>query len=268
MQARQAKNLDGSAWTHADEHAVNPACWSEARLTTLTITLSSFALPVSSFLTKLLGGIDIAFLEHNCVPILAAPVATVGTGVVDNLRSRAFAGSDASSSQQQQQQQHQQQHQKQQQQPRGQQQQQHSPAEQVDGVCHILHWLHADRLLLVSPGAWQQHLAQHLPSSSSSSGGEGSSGSRISCSSSSGGRKSRAGGSSSQGGSSSSSEKRQVLLVTDRACDWCCGPMPEGHKTATAAAAAAYGCVSCGAAQYCSRACADAAKKVHAANCW
>jgi hypothetical protein len=42
-----------------------------------------------------------------------------------------------------------------------------------------------------------------------------------------------------------------------------------GDKTAAAhAGSRAFGCSSCKAARYCSHACADAAREVHAANCW
>jgi hypothetical protein len=127
----------------------------------------------------------------------------------------------------------------------------------VGSICGTLHWLHADRLLQVTPGSWQQHLAHLLPTSSSSS----------------------------------SSSSKNLLLMADQACDWCSGPLQQQQQSVRPAAVAAataglrssagnsssssssssvgqLGCPSCGAAQYCSKVCADAAKKVHNTNCW
>jgi hypothetical protein len=77
-----------------------------------------------------------------------------------------------------------------------------------------------------------------------------------------------------------------MLLLADMACDWCSKPLPpeeQGSRLRNGSAAPAggsssgssstsqqivRGCPSCGAAQYCSKACADTAKEVHTTNCW
>jgi hypothetical protein len=128
------------------------------------------------------------------------------------------------------------------------------------------HWVHAERLLRVKPSAWHAHLAEHLlqpPGSSSSS----------------------------RGSSAAAAASRQRLdgnllqLLADLACDWCGEALSQQQQEAGAAGSGssgggssagskqqqqqpAFGCVSCRAAQYCSKGCADAAKAVHAANCW
>jgi hypothetical protein len=154
-------------------------------------------------------------------------------------------------------------------------------AESVDMLDRVLYWLHAERLQDTSPAHWQQHLAQHLLVG----GSNGScSGSNCGCS---------GGGSGSNGSSSDMQESRRRLLLTaDVACDWCGDALQQGAKAAAeckvqdgsampggsriggashaanVSKVAVLGCPSCGAAQYCSRTCADAAKKVHNANCW
>jgi hypothetical protein len=135
----------------------------------------------------------------------------------------------------------------------------HQSAQQAEGqVCgdaagdsssrSIGYWLHAERLMQVSPGAWQQHLAQKLL------------GSRGSDADSNG---SNASGNGSSGGAEQDLER--VRLLAGVACDWCCRALPEGPAGRQRGP---FGCPSCGAAQYCSRVCAEVAKKVHNANCW
>jgi hypothetical protein len=152
-------------------------------------------------------------------------------------------------------------------------------------VKSVAHRLHAERLLEVSPAAWQQQIVQHLlgqhtvnsSSSSSTAKHPGSSAAAAAATA------------SSEGPPGSS----HAALVADLLCDWCSQPVARQESSSTPAGPAGQpngdaggagssssssssssskvqrlGCVSCGAAQYCSRGCADAAKKVHAANCW
>jgi hypothetical protein len=143
-------------------------------------------------------------------------------------------------------------------------------------VGSLGYWLHADWLMQLHPSDWQQHVAGQLLSSSNR-------GSNNSSTSGSGG----------QGGGLTSKGRQQALLMADCACDWCGSQVQSSCTAAQASSTAGHfgsslghagsgssqesrpfsssspvlGCFSCGAAQYCSRACADAAKPVHNANC-
>jgi hypothetical protein len=157
-----------------------------------------------------------------------------------------------------------------------QQQQQQSGIEKANSFPNaVYYWLHAERLLHVPPAEWQQHLAGHLLGPARD--GVSSSGAP------------RSGGDSS---SSSGSSSSHMLLLADLACDWCSKPLPpqeDSNRHGSAAPASnsttcsssngssgsrgtsqqtVWGCPSCGAAQYCNKACADSAEKVHNANCW
>jgi hypothetical protein len=136
------------------------------------------------------------------------------------------------------------------------------------------YWLHADWLMQLHPADWQQHVAGQLLTSGSDS-------------TSSSGSESRGGGLTSKG-------RQQALLMADCACDWCglqvqssCAAAQASNtagdlgsslgcagsgtsqdsKPGSSSSSPVFGCFSCSAAQYCSRACADAAKPVHNANC-
>jgi hypothetical protein len=116
------------------------------------------------------------------------------------------------------------------------------------------HWLHAGRLMQVQPQQWQQHLAEQLFSPAAAADGAGT---------------------------VSSQPVEQSQLLADLACDWCGQGLPgqqqqqqqqeEGPSQPVGTSeggGGSWGCVSCGAAQYCSQPCANAARKVHGDNCW
>lgn len=130
------------------------------------------------------------------------------------------------------------------------------------------HWVHAERLLRVTPSTWHAHLAEHLlqtPGSSSS------------------GSNAAAVAAAAAAASHQKVDRNVLHLLADAACDWCGEPLPQqpggsgpGSSSGGGSSAGseqqqplrAFGCISCGAAQYCSKGCRDAAKTVHAANCW
>lgn len=127
------------------------------------------------------------------------------------------------------------------------------------------HWVHAERLLRVTPSTWHAHLAEHLlqtPGSSSSSGSNAA---------------------AAAAASHHTVDGNLLHLLADVACDWCGEPLPQQQEAGDTGPGSsgggssagskqqqqlAFGCFSCGAAQYCSKGCSDAAKTVHAANCW
>jgi hypothetical protein len=285
QQSREARIITSAEQTLPFVPA-DAAAEPQGRVAAMAAALLSFgiALPVQLQSLYNLAVAEFTFWER--VPVAASPLVTAASTVVQQMRHQSHADvrpQHHTLQQQQQQQQHgtlrhphaaQQQHRQNEQQ--GQQQQQSSGAglaERVDGICSTLHWLHADRLLQVTPGSWPQHLAQHLLHNGSTDSSSSAT----------------AAGSSSDGSTSS------MLLVADQACDWCSGPLQQQQQqqsvtpaAVNAAAGAAglrgttgisssssssssvglLGCPSCGAAQYCSRVCADAAKPVHYANCW
>ena len=177
-----------------------------------------------------------------------------------------------------------------------QQEQRQGPAGQMDSVHEMSmvgFMLHAERLVQVTPQQWQHQLEETLHSCQ----GNGS----ISCNGSTspsadssvchaallaGGvcdwctgpmqslapqQVSTAGGATpirataaaaavtSQQRAGASSSRSSCDRLGSRGCD---------NSTAAATSAKSLGCSSCHAVQYCSQACADAAKKVHNANCW
>jgi len=125
-----------------------------------------------------------------------------------------------------------------------------NPVDDVNGMHTVAYWLHAERLVEVMPQHWQQHLAEHVLSSDGSScGGKAD-------------------------GALSSEQRSWLSILADRACDHCSQPLPEqaphgsDSNSSSCGSTGVFGCPVCGFAQYCSRPCADAAKKVHEANCW
>jgi hypothetical protein len=130
-------------------------------------------------------------------------------------------------------------------------------------------YLHAEHLMQSQPADWQQQL-QHSCSSMAAAAGQ-----PPACSST----REQDG----QQPGRSQQLQQQLWLVADLACDWCCqlvmqpgGPQPSSSVDAGQSGVGdkggdstpVLGCPCCGAAQYCSQQCADAAKKVHNANCW
>jgi hypothetical protein len=222
----------------------------------MAVALTSLGLQLPVLLECLYRAVDPAYAKFDDVPLVAAPVETAGTPVLQQLRAQTQKLGHSSSVQ-----------------DSGVHGKALDLAGKMDGLGVALYWLHAERLIDVPPGDWQQYLAWHLLGSGSS-GGSSSSGSSSSGSSSGG---SSSGGSSSGGGGGSgdSSSSRSMLLVADLACDWCAGQLATTDAVTTAAAAAglqggrgSWVCASCGAAQYCSQRCADGARKVHGDNCW
>jgi hypothetical protein len=202
------------------------------RTSALANTLVSFGLPLS----PLLGGIRKGFAEDDDdLSPAAGATAELLTPCTSFLEQLWTRHSQQSSPQQQ---------------PQQQQQQQQSVLPGFEhSAASVAYWLHGERLAKVHPSRWQQHLAEHLLSSSSSSSGSGAA------------------------GSCAEADNKLVQVLADLACDWCSNPLP-GQEGAGAAERSSsngrllHGCPSCGAAQYCSRECSDAAKKVHSANCW
>jgi hypothetical protein len=231
----------------------------ELQAAALAAALASFSMPVSLFgarLTVLHASVVAVVNEDlniHTAPVLQAPAySTASTPAVQQLWTAA-----------------------------AQQQQQGSEQDFAESVAY---WLHAQRLMQVSPAAWQQHVAQHLLSQHAGSSSSSTGGGPTSSAASSAAAAAGAAGSKGLAGPS------YTALLADLLCDWCTQPMAGKDSSTPAAAAAAaagqssgeaggdagsssskaqlLGCPSCGAVQYCSRACADAAKKVHAANCW
>lgn len=130
-------------------------------------------------------------------------------------------------------------------------------------------YLHAERLMQLQPAGWQQQL-QHSCSFMAATAGQPPVGSST---------REQDG----QPAGRSQQLQQQLCMVADLACDWCCQsvmqpgrPQPsssvDGGQSGVGDrggdSTLLLGCPCCGAAQYCSQQCADAAKIVHNANCW
>jgi hypothetical protein len=120
----------------------------------------------------------------------------------------------------------------------------------------VFYWIHAERLRQTPPQQWQQHLRQHL-----------SAGTGLAAAASQEAAAAAAAASQAPGGACGGAVSSQHLqLLAGLACDWCCGPLSQAAGRDSSKGV--WGCPSCGAAQYCSQGCADAARQVHNANCW
>jgi hypothetical protein len=268
---RSSHSNTAAATLVADVFDGNPLQW---RLAAMAVALSSLSAPTCGFVRSLAGSVSkiwgsagvetVAGGPLFTVPLCAAPVHTAAAPLVQQLwqqtegrlgkmQPRGLCVGQQTP------------HQQLQHAGEAAAQQQQSDAEHVDsGFSAVNFWLHAERLLRVPPAEWQQHLAEHLlgPARAGTSGGVPAS------------------------GAGSSSSSHHVLLLADLACDWCSKALPPQEENSSCVAATTtsssrssncsssrsqqtvWGCPSCGAAQYCSKACADSAKKVHNANCW
>jgi hypothetical protein len=198
---------DVRSWAETADAAepFDPSICPQDRLAAMAVALQSCAVPLHAAAARFCRQVQARYEGCDNVPVLASPFTTIVAGSL------------------------QQQH------------QQEGEGEGASRACVL--WLHAARLVQVSPHAWQQHLACHLVGSAAHS--TSSNGSN---------------------GSSNSSVGGGCLLAADLACDWCCGPLSQAAGCDSSKGA--WGCPSCGAAQYCSQGCADAAQQVHSANCW
>jgi len=258
---------------------LNPAREPEGCLAAMAVALASLGVELPPLLAQIQHGVGAAFSTYMSVPTVAAPVATAGTPILQQLRAQLHHPRTPTAHSGPQQQERQPGREQERSDDAAQAERRREAAAEAassslpyaDDFDAVLHWLHADRLMNMPAGAWHEHLAQGLfPVSGDSAAAAGS--------------------------SSSNSELHHLLA--DAACDWCLQPLPQQQASATeeqggsisscAGSSAGssvgggsntadtrdgnssriFGCPSCGAAKYCSRACANAAKQVHNANCW
>jgi len=224
----------------------------QGQMVALASALCSLGMPLPDFLARVHQVASTFYASWDNVPLAAAPVTTAMTPCLLKSFSDSCGVQQAVQA--------------------GGSSQQQSLGQDISACGY---WLHAERLMHMPPAHWQEHLAQQLLWQSSCAAS--------STSSSSNGVP--AGGSSSEAGSHATAAAGPVsshaALLADLACDWCCSPLQQAAATGaldgSGAAGAAncrsgsstvFGCAGCGSAQYCSQACAEAARKVHDVNCW
>jgi len=216
----------------------------QGRLAAMAVALQSFGSNLPGFAALLCRDVQARYQQAVAVPLLASPVATPVYPQQDATNTHRVLKLGMQQ----------------------QQQQQRQPATQAGGqgwpgadMC--VYWLHAERLLQVQPQDWQQHVLQHLLD-------KGSLGDCTNKSSSRNGRSH----------DDTNDSTKQASVLADGACDWCCGPVHQVRSTAATlgphsnlslgSSSTVLGCRVCGCAQYCSQACAAAAKELHNTNCW
>jgi hypothetical protein len=234
---------DSSSSSSDDEQSsqFDPRLEPQGRLAAMAVALQSCDVPLPPTAVLLCRAVQERYAGMENVPALAAPLASCCASPLPSSDSGRGRGGLLQQQQQQGQVQ--------------QQQQLQEPQQQwVERVCF---WLHAERLVQVEPHEWQQHLAHHLAAAPQHANHSHSN-------------------SVQHSHTDDTSTQQQVNLLSDLACDWCSGALRSRAGQAVAARSSSggssssrkWGCPSCGAAQYCSQKCADAAKAVHNANCW